>query len=850
MRQAVARLILLGSAALLLMSACGGGGSEGGNNGGGNPQPANVAPTANAGAPQTVNAGATVTLNGAASSDSDGSIATYAWTQTAGPVVTLNNLATAQPSFVAPQGGAVANLTFRLVVTDNRGASSAASTVTITINPLLNAAPTANAGSPQTVTANTPVTLNGTASNDPDGSIAAYAWTQTAGTGVTLLNAGTSQPSFVAPPGAATATLTFSLVVTDNLGGTSLAATVTITVITPPANVAPTASAGMPQTVTAGATVTLNGTASSDSDGVITGYVWTQISGATVTLLNASSAQPGFVAPQVTSTSILTFRLVVIDDDGAASAPSTVAITVSPPLTGNGTFSGVIRYTRIGLLNFSPFGLDFGSVLQRPARGVIVRALDASTQAVLATSITDASGGYTFTVASNINVNIQVVARLQRDNTQPLPRWDVRVQDGVPGTNPYTYTSEAFNSNVTTQDIVIPSGLNSSGVATGVRASGPFAILDTIYTAIQAVTAPGIAPTANFPALIVDWGSQTVGTFFSTNGGQHIALMGDLSEDTDEFDQHVVAHEFGHYIERNFGRSDSIGGPHAIGDQLDPRVAFGEGFGYAFAAIVLNDPIVRDTFFDQNGQPRGGGFNVEVNPPNLSIAGPGCWCSETTVWSILWDLYDGDSDGSDGITMGLAPIWEALTSTSIPSAHRTTPAVTSIFSFVTALKAARPGQAGQIDTLVSAQNIVASTINPFATTETNNPLSPPNNALPVFTDISVGTPVVVRTTGTADRHYNNLGNRRYLRFTPAASGTVTLTLTTTNTAPTRDPDFLVFSSGGLVRQGTNSSAEYPETETFSVTGGTTYIIDAYDCANGCSDVEGTPGDYDLTVTIN
>ncbi len=616
-----------------------------------------------------------------------------------------------------------------------------------------------------------------------------------------------------------------------------------------PANIAPSANAGAPQTVNAGATVTLNGTASSDSDGSIAAYAWTQTVGPGVALSNLATAQPSFLAPQGGAVTTLTFTLVVTDNRGGTSVPATVTITVIPPVAGGGTFSGVVRYTRIGFLNVSPFGLDFGSVLQRPARGVIVRALDANTQVVLATSVTDASGGYTFTVASNISVSIQVVARLQRDNTQPLPRWDVRVQDGVPGTNPYTFTSAAFNSNVSTQDVVIPSGFDSSGNATGVRASGPFAILDTLYTAIQAVT--GVAPTANFPALIVDWGSQTAGTFFSTSGGQHIALMGDLTEDTDEFDQHVVAHEFGHYIERNFSRSDSIGGPHAVGDLLDPRVAFGEGFGYAFAAIVLNDPLVRDTYFDQNGAPQGGGFSVEINPPNLSTAGPGCWCSETSVWSILWDLYDSSSDGSDGITLGLGPIWEVLTSTAPTTSHRATPAVTSIFSFITALKAAQPGQAAAIDTLVSAQNIVASTINAFAATETTNPLTPPNNALPVFTDIVVGTPVVLRSTGSAERRYNKLGNRRFLRFTPASTGTVTLTLSTTNTAPTRDPDFLVFSSGALVRQGTNSSAEYPETETFSVTGGSTYIIDAYDCANGCDpDEPGTQGDYDLTVTIN
>ena len=55
------------------------------------------------GANQTVNSGVTVTLNGTASSDANGTIATYAWTQTAGtPVVTLTNGTTAQPTFPAP----------------------------------------------------------------------------------------------------------------------------------------------------------------------------------------------------------------------------------------------------------------------------------------------------------------------------------------------------------------------------------------------------------------------------------------------------------------------------------------------------------------------------------------------------------------------------------------------------------------------------------------------------------------------------------------------------------------------------------------------------------------------------
>ena len=58
--------------------------------------------------------------------------------------------------------------------------------------------------------------------------------------------------------------------------------------------------------------------------------------------------------------------------------------------------------------------------------------------------------------------------------------------------------------------------------------------------------------------------------------GIGICLVGAADQDTDEYDRHVIAHESGHYLEYYFSRSDSIGGPHALPDQLDLRVAFGE----------------------------------------------------------------------------------------------------------------------------------------------------------------------------------------------------------------------------------------------------------------------------------
>src|SRR4051812_6888685 len=57
----------------------------------------------------------------------------------------------------------------------------------------------ANAGQNQTVNAGYVVSLDGSGSRDPDGSIASYSWKQTAGPAVTLNGADTATAQFVAP---------------------------------------------------------------------------------------------------------------------------------------------------------------------------------------------------------------------------------------------------------------------------------------------------------------------------------------------------------------------------------------------------------------------------------------------------------------------------------------------------------------------------------------------------------------------------------------------------------------------------------------------------------------------------
>jgi hypothetical protein len=199
------------------------------------------------------------------------------------------------------------------MVTDNNGATDA-DTVQVTVNAAANVPPTANAGIDQTLTLPTNnTTLDGSASADPDGIITAYAWAKING----------PVEGFISNPASAITTITglvqgvyrFELTVTDNNGATNKDTVQVIVNLITAVTIPPIANAGINQIVSLPANSTaLDGSASSDPDGVIVSYQWLWIAGpAQYTIIN-----PGQVKPEIRNLEqgVYQFELKVTDNQG------------------------------------------------------------------------------------------------------------------------------------------------------------------------------------------------------------------------------------------------------------------------------------------------------------------------------------------------------------------------------------------------------------------------------------------------------------------------------------------------------------------------------------------------------
>jgi hypothetical protein len=292
----------------------------------------------------------------------------------------------------------------------------------------LNKSPTANAGPDQTVQPSQPVTLNGTSSSDPDlGNTLTYSWVQTGGTSVTLSSATASQPTFTAPvlpSGTPSATLTFSLTVTDQIGLVSTADTVNVTVDPRPT----VALSGHPfavnPTVVSSYTVTATFsevvTGFDASDVVVTNGTASSVSGSgttyTITITPGASGDIGVSVPEnraldsvnngnTASNSVTTLRDTTVPTVTLSGQPGfvnslaayAVTATFSEAVTGfvagdvtvtNGTVTGISGSGTTYTLTITPNGAgDIGVLV--PANAALDVANNGNTASTTVSTVFD-----------------------------------------------------------------------------------------------------------------------------------------------------------------------------------------------------------------------------------------------------------------------------------------------------------------------------------------------------------------------------------------------------------------------------------------------------------------------------
>ena len=525
------------------------------------------------------------------------------------------------------------------------------------------------------------------------------------------------------------------------------------------------------------------------------------------------------------------FALLLLAGCGSASGSHTDSST--PPPVVNVVVSGVVTFDRVPFSATAGAGLDFALAQAAPARNVTIEVLAAAGNSVIATTQTDATGGYSLTVPANTNVFLRAKAQMIRTGT---PAWTYRVLDNTSGNALYTFDGAAFDSGgvaTLVRNLHAPSGWDSASSSypanPAARAAAPFAILDTIYRATQLVLNGD--PQAVFPPLDVFWsprnnpsngtGDPTVDipngdigtTYFAPGSPAALYVLGAADVDTDEFDAHYIARTWGHYYQDTFSRDDSVGGDFDPTETLDLRVAFSEGWADAFAGMVTGDPLFRDSFGP--GEGADGGANLESGTTPL----PG-WFSEGSIALVLYDLFDGSTGGdNDGVQVDFASIHAAMKQLA------TTDALTSVYPFVNALTAIEPTKAAAIRALVTTQDIEPLQPDDFGSAETNDGGDADN--LPVYTAIAPGDTRQVCSKGAVGQTYNKLGNRRFLRLDLPAPRTVTISVTEPLGGPDGDPDVVVFQRGVEIGR---AEILGDDTLQLDLTAGT-YVIETYEGAN-------------------
>jgi hypothetical protein len=491
----------------------------------------------------------------------------------------------------------------------------------------------------------------------------------------------------------------------------------------------------------------------------------------------------------------------------SSSTPAAAVITLS----GNISYDFVPHFTEKN-------GLDYASTQVLPGRGLVVELLGVDNQ-ILSTSISDERGNYSFSVVRDERVRVRVKAQTVSDDNNPNEQWDFKVTDNTTNNRLYSMVGQllAANESTAVRDLHASSGW-FDGAYTQPRVAAPFAIIDSIFMGVKRLVA--VDSNVQLPALELRWstanntanGDLTLGeiaTSFYHREQNAIYILGSENDDIDEYDRHVILHEWGHYIEVELSRSDSIGGDHQGDDMLDMRVAMSEGFSNAWSAIMLNDPVYRDA----SGAGQQEGFHIVVNRSKNHVRG---WYSEDSIQSILYNFYVNSRLAS---SRDIADFFSIITHPDYIHSD----AFVTIYLFAEQLRSMFPEYANGFNQLLQDQNIALA--NRFGAGESNS--GGYARHLPIYKTLSLNNDAVNVCSSNQLGFYNKTGVSQFLLLDVDVRGRYQITAKKTGVIQgDSNPDLYLYRHGLMLEYAEGSAAD-TEILTYALTEGT-YLVEVVD----------------------
>jgi hypothetical protein len=293
-----------------------------------------------------------------------------------------------------------------------------------------------------------------------------------------------------------------------------------------------------------------------------------------------------------------------------------------------------------------------------PIRYADVEVLDDNSSVVLGTGFTDEAGQFQVLVSTNIARDIVIRVLTSTDHV-PFSNRRTEEWSGFWNGNPYALESPIYTNHDPNTDIDMGTvGATSDGPGK------PFNIFDVQLDETAWIMEMIGGNPNNYREFQARWrDGANIGQAFYDGIG--ISIGGELP-----YDDTVIGHEGGHFMNDTWSRDDNPGGSHFLGDNnQDPRLSYGEGVATWYASVsrdLLGTNPAPHLYINTTGGEGPGNlsFSYEIEAPSGGWFGP---ANEVIVTSALWDIVDGtdtidDTPGVDDDLLDIADaeVWEVF----------------------------------------------------------------------------------------------------------------------------------------------------------------------------------------------